>query len=412
MKPFTNSLKFSLLCFTFLCISCGNDKKSNETPKTNTETTTETEIVKENPENDTTYYAWVDNVNIRDTSETKGNVIGTYTSTDALTFTGKKSTKKEVIVVRGVAYEDYWLQVKTVDNKEGWVFGGVVKKEGETKGNKIITDNFLDFPHFGIYDLKTWENIGVRNEEAGDAETRTTTYLKDGKTLEVKNTDVGEYGYYREYVLKNSAQQILKERKFQFIVNMEDIENNVMELTETVKDHTTKKQYTRTQKLSKHFMQLSAKPIMVDGTWTESTLTVETALNEKTAFAKPMQIISSINELPNEFRDGCSCSFRTHPNDYATLLIVGTYEDAPKAKAIIKIDGTQVTLQSKKPENPNYKLGDVFKHYYNDQYDLKFSLTKDGQDDAGGPQYYGTAHLTSKDGSVNTDINIFGSCGC
>ncbi|WP_298512221.1 SH3 domain-containing protein [uncultured Kordia sp.] len=412
-----------MLCITVLMISCGSDSK--EKSKTSTETVPE-EVKKteEAPKVDNSYYAWVDNINVRDAANTKGKVVGTYTSEDALEFTGTKSDTKEIIVLRGVAYDDYWMKVTTKDNKEGWVYGGAVQQKGDEKGNGIITDKQFDFAHFGKFDISSWTDLGITKSESGDAETVNYSYLKDNQIIEIERTEVGEHGYYYTFKLMDAKRNLQKERKFSYTVEMGD-SSPKMELTETVKDYTAKKEYTRSQSIKKHFMQLNAKPEMVNGAWKETTLqettsateeiapaVEESALDKKTSFARPMQIITSINSLPDEFRDGCSCSFRTHPDDYDTLLVMGTYEDAPKAKAIIKINGKNVILKSKKPENPDPKKGDHFRHYYNDQYDLKFSLTKDGQNDGGGPEYTGTMHLTSKDGKVNTDINIFGGCGC
>ena len=203
MKNYSSFLKLSILFVVFLLTSCGNDKSNKEKPETNTEIISESDATTETPKEENTYYVWVDNINVRDASNTKGNVIGTYTSPD-LEFTGTKSENKDIIVLRGVVYDDYWLHVTTKDNKEGWVFGGAVKEEGDDAGNKVITNDTFDFPHFGNFDLTTWKNIGVRNEEAGDAETRTTTYFKDGQTLEVSKTDVGEYGYYHSCLLYTS----------------------------------------------------------------------------------------------------------------------------------------------------------------------------------------------------------------
>lgn len=265
-------LKLSILFSVFLIVSCGNDKAKKETPKTNTETTSKPEIITEEYD---TYYIWVDNINVRNTSSTKGKVIGTYASPE-LKFTGEKSENKDIIVLRSVIYDDYWFKVTTKDNKEGWVYGGAVKQEGDDVGNEIITDKSFDFPHFGKFDLTTWKNIGTQNEEAGDAETQTTTYFKDGQTIEISKTDVGEYGYEHTYVLKNNKKDILKEREFYFMVDGGELENRVMELIEIVKDHTKKIQYTRSQKTSKHFMQMNAKPLMVNGTW--EAITLETTI--------------------------------------------------------------------------------------------------------------------------------------
>jgi hypothetical protein len=402
----------------FLMISCGSDSK--EKPKTDTDATAnEAEKVAETPKVDNVYYAWVDNINVRETADTKAKVIGTYTPKDSLEFTGTKSDTKEIIVLRGVAYDDYWMKVKTKDDKEGWVYGGAVQQKDGQKGNGLITDTQFDFEHFGKFDISSWTDLGITRTQTGDVETVGYSYFKDNQTIEIERTDIGERGYKQKFKLLDGKRNVLKERTFGFTVEMGD-SSPQMELTETVKDFTTKKEYSRKQNLNKHFMQLNARPQMVNGTWTESALKMpkkpmtaeEAALHEKTSFARPMEVITNISEVPDQFKDGCSCSFRTHPKDYATLLMMGTYEDAPKATAMIKIDGEYIMLKSKKFENPNYKEGEVFKHYYNDQYDLKFSLTKDGKDDGGGPKFYGTMQLTSKDGKINTSLNIFGGCGC
>ena len=296
MKFHSATLKLSMLFAFFLLISC-----EERTKQENYETTPKTsDVTTETSKESNTYYAWVDNINVRDASNTKGKVIGNYTSKDALEFTGTKSDAKETIVLRGVAYNENWLRVTTKDDKEGWVFGGAVTKEGDRKGNGINTKDIFDFPHFGNFDLTTWTDLGVTNREAGDAETATYRYMKNDQVLEIENTNVGEYGYYNTYRLMNTNDEILKERKFGFQAGMGD-DGTQMKLSETVKDYTSKKQYERTQMLTKHFMQLNARPEMVNGTWEENTLVVEkkvteteTALDKKIAFAKPLQIINDI----------------------------------------------------------------------------------------------------------------------
>lgn len=418
MKIYSSLTKLCMLCIATLLLSCGNDSK--EKSKTDADATPkEAEKTVETPKIDNTYYAWVDNINVRDAANTKGKVLGTYATEDPLEFTGTKSDTKEIIVIRGVAYDDYWMKITTKDAKEGWVYGGAVKQKGDEKGNGIITDTKFDFAHFGTFDISSWYDLGVTRSEGGDSESSTYSYLKDTQIIEITKSEVGEYGYYYTFKLMDNKRKLLKQRDFGFTVDMGD-SSPIMELSETVKDFTSKKEYSRKQKINKHFMQLNARPQMVNGAWTETALEEvktpltpeEAALAKKTSFARPMEVLTNIKEIPDAFKDGCSCSFRTHPKDYETVLMMGTYENAPKATAVIKIDGKYVLLKSKKPENPDYKRGDHFRHYYNDQYDVEFSLTKDGQDDGGGPRFYGTMHLTSKDGSVDTSINIFGGCGC
>lgn len=269
MKIYSFIQKLCMLCFIILIASCGSDSK--EKAKTDAKTPKETEKTVETPKVDNTYYAWVDNINVRDAAGTKGNVIGTYTSEDALEFTGTKSDSKETIVLRGVAYTDYWMKVTTKDNKEGWVYGGAVQQKDGQKGNGIITDTKFDFPHFGKFDISSWSDLGITKSEGGDAETVTYSYLKDNQIIEIEKTEVGEYGYHNTYKLMDAKRNPLKERNFSFTADVGENER-ILELTETVKDFTTKKQYTRSQNVDKHFMQMNAKPQMVNGSWKESTL--------------------------------------------------------------------------------------------------------------------------------------------
>jgi len=272
MKFYSSILKFTALFTFILLISCGDTTKK-DTPKTeiNSETS---ETTAATSKQNTVYYSWVDNINIRDASNTKGKVIGTYSSKDALVFTGIKSDHKDIIVLRGIAYDENWLKVTTKDNKEGWVFGGAVKKKGQIKGNEIITNEKFNFPHFGSFDVTTWTNLGVTDSGGGDAETKTYRYQKNNQILEIEKTDVGEYGYYRTYRLMNAKSTLLNEREFSFTVDMSN-EPYTMELTETVKDFSTKKQYMRKQTLGKHFMSLNAYPEMVLGVWEEKILEIE-----------------------------------------------------------------------------------------------------------------------------------------
>ena len=63
--------------------------------------------------------------------------------------------------------------------------------------------------------------------------------------------------------------KVLKEREFSF-----DAEYQSGDMNETVRDFSANppKQYNRSQKINKHFMQLNVKPEMANGKWTESAI--------------------------------------------------------------------------------------------------------------------------------------------
>ncbi|WP_420572149.1 SH3 domain-containing protein [Kordia sp.] len=268
MKIYSYISKFYVLFAIVLLTACAGETKKNVEQPSN-EVTSETpetiEAAEETNEFDT-YYIWVDNINVRAIASTKGEIIGTYKGTD-LTFTGKKSNSTEEIVLRSVVYNSHWLEVTTKDDKKGWIFGGAVKNEGDDVANDIITNEQFSFPHFGTFNVKSWSDLGITRKEAGDAETSVYSYLKDGKIIEIEKTEFGEYGYDHIYRLMDDKRNLLKERIFTFDVDVGNDDKRIMEIMEMVKDYTTNKKYTRSQKVRKHFMQMNAKPLMVNGTW-------------------------------------------------------------------------------------------------------------------------------------------------
>lgn len=266
------------LYICLLILSCKEEAKTKDVTDTKeTITTKESKEETSKTINDTNLYPWVDNLNIRNNASTKAKTIATASKNEPLQPTGKVSDQKETIVLRGVAYYEPWFEITTKDNKTGWVFGGTVKKKDEEKGNEIISDINFNFPYFGTYDLSTWKKMAPKDESGGDAEIETTVYQKGNLAMEVSIMEVGEYGYGRTYVLKEND-AILKERNFQFTADME-----FRELTEVVKDYTQNppKQYSRSQPLDTHFIQLNAKPIMVNGDWKTTNLDIKNTNNNE-----------------------------------------------------------------------------------------------------------------------------------
>jgi hypothetical protein len=209
-------------------------------------------------------YTWVDGLNVRDQPSTKGTTVARVKPNEPLTFTGEKSPESETIVLRGVAYHEPWFKITTADKKDGWVFGGAVKRKDQLKGNATLSDTKFEFPVFGYYDLGKWEQVARNNDgTGGDAESETITYRSEDQLLKITKVEVGEYGYNNAYELLDKAGNTLKERTFEFAVDPE------LKITETVIDHTDTpaKRYTRSQVLDKHFMMLNERPEMVLGNW-------------------------------------------------------------------------------------------------------------------------------------------------
>ena len=72
------------------------------------------------------FIAW-DSVRLRSGPSRDSTSLGTLYQSEPLTYTGKYSDFTEEITDGGIKYSEPWVEVRTVDNKTGWVFGGSVR---------------------------------------------------------------------------------------------------------------------------------------------------------------------------------------------------------------------------------------------------------------------------------------------
>ncbi len=278
-----NLVVFLLIILLFAC-----NQSSNDTSKTTAQKSDY--LQKEKVLNEKMAYSWVDNLNIRSEPNTKGAVITSVESDHALELTDSKSEKKESIVLRGVAYHDYWYKVRTSDDKEGWIFGGAVKQKNEQKGNAILTKEKFNFPHFGAFDLSEWKNIKSDKFGQGDVEGTSTFYQKGDKILEIEESDMGDYGYSYSQKLMDANKKTLKERAFRLSPSMEQDEKS--KFIEEVKDFTQNpvKKYSRVQELNVPSYQLKPKPVMAFGKWKIESLDGSTSIDNAIAMKSLLKL--------------------------------------------------------------------------------------------------------------------------
>ena len=320
---------FFTLLLLALFTACGGSDNASATATSTTDTTTDTPTTEAVDPNEP-LYAWVDNLNLRDQPSTNGKVITSVQPKDALERLEESGTS-EVIVLRGVLYDEPWIKVKTTAGDEGWVFGGAVKRKDELKGNAPIDEKKFRFPVFGEFDLNEWtyESVQLDNDE-GDVDGENNYYRRGDQTLLIRNYE-SEYGYGYVYVLKTTSGQVLKERFF-------DFSNDVLEMTETVKDYTTdpSREYSRSQKTKLASRQLNAKPVMLSGPWTEKNISGgEQATQGRIGF---VDYSNCGNVDPED--TGCSCSFRLVKADYKTEILYADFG----TNACMMIDGKGQTL--------------------------------------------------------------------
>jgi len=256
--PLFRAFVFCLMA-TFL-FSCGTGtENSDQSP--------ETEIPVSppppSPPSAELLYAWVDALNLRESPKTGSPSVTKVNTGDALSYFGESTDATEKIELRGVVYDEPWMKVTAPDGKVGWVFGGAVKRAGETKGTEKQIKGVVNIPHFGRYDLRVWAKETETVEVAGDAEVFTTIYSSGSWLMKITKTEVGEYGYGRTYRLIGPSNETLKVRDLQWTSETE--EGNT--LTEKVYDfeQDPAAMYTRSENFEKHFMQLNTAPETVKG---------------------------------------------------------------------------------------------------------------------------------------------------
>lgn len=301
----------NILIFATLTVftSCGQ-KEATPAKESLAETVTTSEKTDPSPEKTTLkqlgsndlLYAWVDKLNIREAPNAKGKIIAEAASGEALTFTGERSPKSEEIVLRGVVYDEPWLQVTTAGNETGWVFGGAVKRKDEKKGNAVITNDKFDYPRFGLVDLTTWKKLGTKTE-GEEVDYTITTYEKGGQLIEITDSDMGDYHYGKTITIMDNQKKVLKTRKFSFTADTE-----FRELSETVEDYTAEPAtvFSRKQRIKTHFQGLNARPQMVNGEWTKGT---PESTEPASATLQSFTFNDCITLLEKDL--SCSCSFST-----------------------------------------------------------------------------------------------------
>ena len=212
-------------------------------------------------------YSWVDDLNLRDRPTTSGEIVARIPTTSPLTLTGKETPNDQVFVLRGGLYVEPWYEVKTEDGKIGWVFGGAIKEETERKGNRPLSAQKFNYPHFGQFDLGRWEKESV---DIGDTGSETITYRGDGQRIAIERAE-GEYGYGITHFLYNLRGDQLRARNVAF-------NNETGELMEEIIDYMGPEPtlYRRTQSSPLSYQQLNAKPEVVRGEFVE--LSVDEAI--------------------------------------------------------------------------------------------------------------------------------------
>ena len=212
--------------------------------------------------------AWVDGLFVRAQPQQGSEVVTQVAGNTPLTFTGEASEESEVLMLRGVVFDEPWLRVRTATGEQGWVYGGAVQRKGEARGDGYRSATRFAFPHFGTYDLTGWKQLPGTEASTENARRIRSVYEKDDQRLSIQRTEVGRYGYETNYILSDTDGKEKKVRTLVFEVEPR------YRLIETVTDYTVSPpvRYRRSQLMPRHYSQLNAVPEMAAGNWTEVSL--------------------------------------------------------------------------------------------------------------------------------------------
>ena len=117
-------LRFLLLAFSVLFIfACGDETASIEPETTQTDSTLVAPVLSDAP---ATLRVDLSSYRLRDAPNQEGKTLAMLERGDRLTHAGATTPNTEAITLRGVRYNEPWLQVRTPTGTEGWVYGGGV----------------------------------------------------------------------------------------------------------------------------------------------------------------------------------------------------------------------------------------------------------------------------------------------
>lgn len=334
----TRSISMLVILFAMIITACSSSSNGSSDRSQQENSEIEGQEQEQDYQANETLIAWVDLLNVRAEPNTKGEIVASLRENATVTYTGERTDESETIELRGTSFEEPWLKIRTADGKEGWVFGGAVRREGESKGVQRST---MSVGELVKLEMSQWTKRSEWTSSGGDSESVTTIYTKGDLTLAIRKTEVGEYGYSRMYDLYNKDFQLVKRR----FVNWSG-EHPSFSLVETIMDLESNpaKTFKRSQPFSKHFFQLKPRPESVQGDFQEAPLP---KLEAATLNASILSEAFAFQEIPSnvDTDGGCSCNFE--PSEAATGMMI--FASDMGENAAIRINGKMIQLKDDMP---------------------------------------------------------------
>lgn len=117
--------------------------------------------------------------------------------------------------------------------------------------------DYLDFAHFGHYDLAHMELKDSSEKSEGEAETKTKIYSDDRNTIEITETVRGEHGYTHIQIVKNKDGEVIKKRTFDFETKPS------LKVVERIEDLEAGHIWSREDAMEEHYSKANAHPFSI-----------------------------------------------------------------------------------------------------------------------------------------------------
>lgn len=131
----------------------------------------------------------VDGLQLREAPGPQGKVLQGLKLGEALTDLGEVSDFTTAVRLRGVAFDEPWIKVRTESGKEGWVYGGGLSFESIQEGKRtaLLLEKRLQ-TFFGAELAKRIEDYREKSSAAGTAAELADVFLRSQKLRDQLNT--------------------------------------------------------------------------------------------------------------------------------------------------------------------------------------------------------------------------------
>lgn len=177
-------------------------------------------------------FVWAENARVRETPDLEGKLITELKGGEKVMLTGETSTNKTKVKLRGVDFEDVWVEIELTDGKTGWIFKSMLTDD-ENKAQAMNDFMMLPGSHVGRVKLDaTREDVAAiygdefitdGNIYIGEGESKKGFYVFKNSTLELQCALNDQNKIFGIYITQPGAPWVTKEG-VKMGIKMEDLQ--------------------------------------------------------------------------------------------------------------------------------------------------------------------------------------------